>query len=262
MSNFDELVRIMKTLRSPSGCPWDLKQTHSSLVPYLLEETYEVIEAIEDNQADKMAEELGDLLLQIVFHAQIASENDRFDIEDVSDSISKKLIHRHPHIFKDKQDLSPEEVTQNWEQLKLAEKKGERKSALDGIPKVLPAILKAFRLQQKASRFGFDWEKPDQVYEKIEEEMGELSEALQQTDQEKIQEEIGDLLFSVVNLARFLEIDPEGALARTNKKFMDRFLYVEKKLAEQGRSLSDSDLAEMDALWNESKNLIKKESKL
>ena len=260
MSNFDELVRIMKTLRSPSGCPWDLKQTHSSLVPYLLEETYEVIEAIEDNQADRMAEELGDLLLQIVFHAQVASEDGRFDIEDVAASINKKLIHRHPHIFKQKQDLSPEEVTQNWEQLKLAEKKGHRKSALDGIPKVLPALLKAFRLQQKASRFGFDWENSEQVYEKVGEEMEELKEALDASDHDQIEEEIGDLLFSVVNLARFLEIDPESALARTNKKFLDRFLYVEKKLAEQGRSLSDSDLAEMDALWDESKSLMKKES--
>jgi tetrapyrrole methylase family protein/MazG family protein len=250
----------MKTLRSPSGCPWDLKQTHSSLVPYLLEETYEVIEAIEDNQADRMAEELGDLLLQIVFHAQVASEDGRFDIEDVAASINKKLIHRHPHIFKQKQDLSPEEVTQNWEQLKLAEKKGHRKSALDGIPKVLPALLKAFRLQQKASRFGFDWENSEQVYEKVGEEMEELKEALDASDHDQIEEEIGDLLFSVVNLARFLEIDPESALARTNKKFLDRFLYVEKKLAEQGRSLSDSDLAEMDALWDESKSLMKKES--
>jgi MazG family protein len=225
-----------------------------------LEETYEVIEAIEDNQADRMAEELGDLLLQIVFHAQVASECGRFDIEDVAASINKKLIHRHPHIFKQKQDLSPEEVTQNWEQLKLAEKKGHRKSALDGIPKVLPALLKAFRLQQKASRFGFDWENSEQVYEKVGEEMEELKEALDASDHDQIEEEIGDLLFSVVNLARFLEIDPESALARTNKKFMDRFLYVEKKLAEQGRSLSDSDLAEMDALWDESKSLMKKES--
>jgi tetrapyrrole methylase family protein/MazG family protein len=253
MSEFEELIEIMRRLRASEGCPWDLKQNHKTLIPYLLEETYEVIDSIEDNDMDKLSEELGDLLLQIVFHSQIASEAGDFDITDVIASINAKLIHRHPHIFKNKKKLTPDQVTQNWEQLKLAEKNNSGKSALSGVPKTAPALLKAFRLQQKAARFGFDWDKVEDIFEKTKEEMAELKAAVESRAEDKIEEEIGDLLFSVVNIARFLNIDPEGALNRMNRKFIRRFQYVEKKLAENGKKLSDSDLEEMDSFWNESK---------
>jgi MazG family protein len=255
MSDFEDLVKIMKTLRSPNGCPWDLKQSHKTLIPYLLEETYEVIESIEDNEPSKIKEELGDLLLQIVFHSQIASESGDFEVNDVIKSISDKLINRHPHIFKNKESLTPEQVTHNWEQIKLAEKNGNGESALSGVPKVSPALLKAYRLQQKAARFGFDWSKWEDVYDKASEEMLELKQAIESNNNDNIEEEIGDLLFSVVNLARFMNIDPESALNRMNKKFISRFQYVEKKLAEQGRTLNDSNLEEMDSLWNEAKKV-------
>jgi len=252
MSNFERLIEIMTILRAPDGCPWDIKQTHRTLIPYLLEESYEVIDSIEDNNTGKLTEELGDVLLQVVFHAQIGADNNEFDINDVISAICDKLVKRHPHIFKEKKDLTPEEVTQNWEKIKLAEKdKGE--SALSGIPHTAPALLKAYRLQQKAARFGFDWKKWQDVYSKIQEEMTELKAAIEHNSSDNIEEEIGDLLFSVVNLARFLEIDPETALNRMNKKFIRRFEYVEQKLGENGKNLNDSNLAEMDALWNEAK---------
>ena len=253
MSNFERLIEIMKTLRAPDGCPWDIEQSHKSLIPYLLEESYEVIDSIEDNEADKLKEELGDLLLQIVFHAQIASEDNQFDVEDVIASICDKLIKRHPHIFKEKKNITSDQVTQNWEKIKLDEKvKGE--SALSGIPRTAPALLKAFRLQQKAARFGFDWEKWQDVYAKTQEEMAEVKSAIDNNSKDDIEDEIGDLLFSVVNLARFMGLDPETALNRTNRKFIQRFHYVEQKLSESGKTLNDSNLAEMDALWNEAKS--------
>lgn len=253
MSNFERLIEIMRILRAPDGCPWDIKQTHQSLIPYLLEESYEVVDSIEDNNPEKMKEELGDLLLHVVFHAQIASDENEFKIEDVIQSICDKLVKRHPHIFKEKKDITSEQVTQNWEKIKLAEKdKGE--SALSGIPRTAPALLKAFRLQQKAARFGFDWEKWQDVFAKAQEEMAELKSAIEQNSKDNIEEEVGDLLFSVVNLARWLDIDPESALNRMNKKFIQRFEYVERKLGETGKSLNDSSLAEMDALWNEAKS--------
>ncbi|HER00649.1 MAG TPA: nucleoside triphosphate pyrophosphohydrolase [candidate division Zixibacteria bacterium] len=253
MSEFERLVGIMRKLRAPDGCPWDRKQNHKSLIPYLLEETYEVIDSIEDGDMNKLREELGDLLLQIVFHSQMASEEGSFNIEDVARSISEKLINRHPHIFKQKAELTPDEVTHNWEQIKLREKEDKSESALSGIPRTAPALLRAFRLQQKAARFGFDWEKWQDVLVKAEEEIRELQEAIESSSTEKIEEEIGDLLFAVVNLARFFEIDPETALNHMNKKFIDRFRYVEKKLAQNGKSLNDSNLEEMDSFWNEAK---------
>jgi tetrapyrrole methylase family protein/MazG family protein len=253
MSEFERLVKIMRKLRAPDGCPWDREQTHKSLIPYMLEETYEVIDSIEDNDMEKLREELGDLLLQIVFHSQMASEKESFNVEDVARSISEKLINRHPHIFKEKAELTPDEVTQNWEQIKLKEKTDKSESALSGIPRTAPALLRAFRLQQKAARFGFDWEKWEDVLDKTEEEIAELKVAIESDSADKIEEEIGDLLFSVVNLARFLKVDPETALNRMNKKFIERFQYVEKKLAKNGKSLNDSNLEEMDSFWNEAK---------
>ncbi len=253
MSNFERLVEIMKKLRAPGGCPWDREQDHQSLKPYLVEETYEVIDSIEDNDMVQLREELGDLLLHVVFHAQIADENGDFNIDDVAASISEKLINRHPHIFKQKKDLTPDEVTRNWEKIKLVEKKDSGESALSGVPRTAPALLKAFRLQQKAARFGFDWEKWQDVLAKSEEEIAELKKAIESAESNNIEEEIGDLLFSVVNLARFFSIDPETALNRMNKKFIERFQYVEKKLAENGKSLKDSNLEEMDSFWNEAK---------
>jgi tetrapyrrole methylase family protein/MazG family protein len=253
MSEFERLVEIMRKLRAPEGCPWDREQTHKSLIPYMLEETYEVIDSIEDSDMKKLREELGDLLLQIVFHSQMASEEGDFNIEDVAKSISDKLINRHPHIFKQKADLTPDEVTHNWEQIKLREKEDKSESALSGIPRTAPALLRAFRLQQKAARFGFDWEKWQDVLEKAEEEIRELKEAIETNSSAKIEEEIGDLLFAVVNLSRFLGVDPETALNHMNKKFIERFRYVEKKLAESGKSLNDSNLEEMDSFWNEAK---------
>ncbi len=254
MSNFERLIEIMKKLRAPEGCPWDREQSHQTLIPYLLEETYEVIDSIEDNDMAELKEELGDLLLHVVFHAQIANENGDFDIEDVAGIICEKLINRHPHIFKQKKDLTPDQVTQNWEKIKLVEKKDTHESALSGIPRTAPALLKAFRLQQKAARFGFDWEKWQDVLAKSEEEISELMKAIESGNEAQIEEEIGDLLFSVVNLARFLKVDPETALNRMNKKFIERFHYVEKKLAEKGKTLNDSNLEEMDSFWNEAKH--------
>jgi len=254
MAEFKELVEIMRRLRGPDGCPWDREQTHRSLIPYLLEEVYEVIDSIESNNPQQLREELGDLLLHVVFHCQIAAEQEFFAVEDTISAITTKLIQRHPHIFSQKKDLTPEEVTQNWEKIKLREKHGSGESALSGIPRTAPALLKAFRLQQKAARFGFDWERWQDVLRKTEEEIGELKKAIEQETAEKIEEEIGDLLFAVVNLARFVKVDPETALNRMNRKFMERFQYIERKLAERGKNLNDSNLEEMDALWNEAKN--------
>ena len=259
MSSFYSLVDIMKTLRGPNGCPWDKIQTHKSLIPYLLEETYEVIETIEENDFEKLKEELGDLLLQIVFHAEIASQNGEFDIDDVSEAITRKLIRRHPHVFQKKTDLSPDEVTVNWEHIKLEKdkpKQGERNSVLSGVPKNLPALLRAYRVQEKAAQFGFDWEKTEDIIVKLDEETLELKTELANGNDAGIEEELGDLLFTVVNVARFLKIDPEGALNRITNKFKRRFEYIEERLAESNRTVADADLTEMDKLWDESKKKV------
>lgn len=256
MSRFYELVDIMKRLRAPDGCRWDREQTHKSLIPYLLEETYEVIERIEESDPEKLKEELGDLLLHVVFHAQIASDEGEFDIDDVSKAISDKLIRRHPHVFEKKADLTPDQVTVNWEHIKLEKdepREGERNSVLSGVPKSLPALLRAYRVQEKAARFGFDWEKVDDIVLKLDEEMAELKTELRVEDEDAIVEELGDLLFTVVNIARFLKIDPERALNRITNKFKTRFEYIESRLAESGRSVADATLAEMDKFWEESK---------
>jgi tetrapyrrole methylase family protein/MazG family protein len=253
-NQFNRLIDIMATLRGPDGCPWDKAQNHKSLKPYLLEEAYEVLEAIDSDDPADLAEELGDLLLQIVFHARMASESGAFDIDDVCRKISDKLVERHPHIFADKADLTPSQVLDRWEAIK--QKTNGKRSMLQGVPKTLPALLKAYRIQEKVRRVGFDWAKPEEVMAKIKEEVAEFEQAFADKDKELLQSELGDLLFSLVNLSRHLGLRAEDALDDTNKKFIARFQYIEKKLAEIGKTPADSTLAEMDELWEEAKKAI------
>jgi XTP/dITP diphosphohydrolase len=247
---FERLLNIMDDLREK--CPWDKKQTLQSLRHLTIEETYELGDAILDNNLEEVKKELGDLLLHIVFYAKIGSETNDFDIADVCDEICEKLIHRHPHIYGDVEVANEEEVKQNWEKLKLKEGK---KSVLEGVPKSLPALVKASRIQDKVKAVGFDWEEPQQVWEKVQEELQELQEEVTSGNQDKMEGEFGDVLFSMINYARFLNINPEDALERTNKKFINRFQYLESKATELGKSLMDMTLAEMDVFWNEAKKL-------
>ncbi len=247
---FAELIEIMATLRSPEGCPWDREQTHDSLRQYLLEEAYEALEAL-DNKDDKhLKEELGDLLLQIIFHAQIAEERSAFNLAEIVDGISQKLIRRHPNVFGDVQINSAEEQAVNWEKIKKTEGK---RSTIDGVPKALSALLRAWRIQQKASTVGFDWAEITPVWHKVEEEMAELKEACEGGLSTKIEEEFGDLLFSMVNLSRFLAVNPEDALRGTIEKFCRRFLQVEMHFESKGQNLSDATLEEMDSVWDDIK---------
>lgn len=250
LAAFDRLLTIMDELRE--GCPWDKKQTLQSLRPLTIEETYELGDAILDNDLDEVKKELGDLLLHIVFYAKIGSETHDFDIADVANSISDKLIARHPHIYGDLNVADASEVERNWEKLKLKEGK---KSVLEGVPKGLPALVKASRIQDKVAGVGFDWEEPQQVFEKVQEELNELQHEIAKNDQEKMESEFGDVLFSMINYARFLNVDPESALERTNKKFIKRFQYLESKAATLGKSLADMSLAEMDVFWEEAKKM-------
>jgi len=254
----DPLVNIMARLRGEGGCPWDRKQDHQSLKPYLLEETYEVLEALDEGNAYKICEELGDLLLQIVFHAQIARENQQFDINDVIDGICAKMIRRHPHVFGTVQVKDSDEVLVNWEKIKGQERAGEpHKGLLDSIPIGMPALMRAYKLQKKAARVGFDW--PDYLgsYDKVLEELGELKEAVDTQNQQKMEQEFGDLLFATVNLGRLLGIEPEGALTKTSTKFTKRFKYIEEMAREKGKDISECSLAEMDNWWEEAKELEK-----
>ena len=255
---FDDLVAIMRRLRAPDGCPWDRQQNHRSLLPYLLEETYEVMESIQRRNMADLSEELGDLLLQIVFHAQLAAERDTFKIDDVISGICRKLIARHPHVFDRQRKLSSEQVLGNWEKIKLKESDsdGRKKGVLDGLPKTLPSLLRAYRIQEKTSRFGFDWDRPEDVLDKVEEESDELRRSLRRKRRPEMEHEIGDLLFALVNLSRHLKIDPETALAKTNRRFAKRFQYIERQLAARGRSLTDATLEEMDGLWDEAKRKL------
>ncbi|MDC1539981.1 nucleoside triphosphate pyrophosphohydrolase [Flavobacteriaceae bacterium] len=247
---FDRLLTIMDELREQ--CPWDQKQTMESLRPLTIEETYELGDAILDADLNAVKNELGDLLLHIVFYSKIGSETKDFDISDVSNSICEKLIHRHPHIYSDVKVKDENEVKQNWENLKLKEGKT---SVLEGVPKSLPALVKASRVQEKVAGVGFDWEHPDQVWEKVKEELGELKVEIENKNQDAIEDEFGDLLFSLINYARFLKINPENALERTNKKFIKRFQYLETKAKALQKPLSDMTLAEMDVYWEEAKQL-------
>jgi XTP/dITP diphosphohydrolase len=247
---FNRLLDIMDNLRA--NCPWDKKQTFESLRHLTIEETYELGDAILNNDLQEIKKELGDLLLHIVFYAKIGSETSAFDIADICNDICDKLIHRHPHIYSDVVVADEEEVKQNWEKLKLKEGK---KSVLEGVPKSLPALVKASRIQDKVKGVGFDWEEQHQVWDKVQEELQELQDEVAIGNQDKIEAEFGDVLFSMINYARFLKVNPEDALERTNKKFIKRFMYLESKASELGKSLMDMTLAEMDVFWNEAKKL-------
>ncbi|MFH1862523.1 MAG: nucleoside triphosphate pyrophosphohydrolase [bacterium] len=247
---FRELVSILEKLRSPTGCPWDRQQTFKSLRPYLLEETYEILDAIDNEQFARLREELGDLIMHIVFQAQIARELGLFDIDEVLRAISAKLIRRHPHVFGNAEAKDAQQVVENWEKIKLDE---SGKRLLSGVPCSLPALLRAFRVQEKAAGVGFDWANDREVLAKISEEIKELRAAKRANDQEKTFEEFGDLLFSMVNLARFWGVTPEDALRNTTEKFIRRFKYIEDSLKQQGRDVRQATLAEMDALWDEAK---------
>src|SRR6202142_1064038 len=252
MDNFQKLVDIMALLRSENGCPWDKVQTHASIKPYLIEETYEVVEAIDENDPAKMKEELGDLLLQVVFHAQMAKEHGEFDINDVIEKISDKMVSRHPHVFGDAKFETPEEVTRQWQDRKKEEGK-LRDSALEGVPKELPSLLRAHRLQSRGAKVGFDWAKVEDVFGKLDEELNEFKEALEKKDKKEIEDELGDIFFVLVNISRFVGVNAEEALRKTISKFISRFRYIEMKAAEEGRQLSDMTLEDMDALWDEAK---------
>jgi tetrapyrrole methylase family protein / MazG family protein len=245
-------AEIVAALRAPGGCPWDRKQTHESLRPYLIEETYEALDAIDSGDPAHIREEMGDVLLQVYLHAEIARERGEFSIDDVAQSIIDKIVLRHPHVFGDATVKDAGQVVERWEQIKKQEKP-QRESVLDGVPNHLPALLKAYRIQQKVSRVGFDWEKIGDVADKLDEEVGELKEALAAGDREHIIEEAGDMLFSITNLLRFMEINPEEALAKTIAKFTARFKYIEKRAAESGRNLEHMTTEEMEKLWQEAK---------
>lgn len=252
-SGFEELLAIMRRLRGPGGCPWDAEQTHESLTRYLLEETYEVIEAIDMKSPEMLKEELGDLLLQPVFHSAIAEEAGAFTMTDVIQTLCDKLVRRHPHVFGDMVIRDSNAQIENWEQIKKEEKGEERRSALSGVPPHLPALLKAQKITEKASRVGFDWEHVDQVVAKVMEELHEFEEAMTERDNDRMEAELGDLLFAIVNLGRFLSINPEEALRKTITRFQQRFQYVEDELHGQGRRMNEATLAEMDVLWEEAK---------
>ena len=251
MSKFEKLQEIVKKLRAPDGCDWDKEQTHESLTPYLLEEVYEVIEAIENKDFNLLKEELGDLLLHVIFQADLAEENNKFNIQDSLDSINNKLISRHPHIFKSKNDQSWGKG--NWELQKQKEKK--RDSILDGVPASLPALLKARRIQEKASGVGFDWNNVDRVIEKVDEEITELKEAIVNND--GIEEELGDVLFTIVNVSRHLNINPEQSLKKSINKFIGRFKLIEKDLKSKKINMKDLSLDELDIIWEKNKNNYK-----
>ena len=254
MKEMDRLVKIMETLRAPGGCPWDAEQDHKSLVASLIEETYELAEAIGQDDGPAMAEELGDLLLQVVFHSIIGKEEGRFCLSDVIDQLCQKLVYRHPHVFGDVRVADASEVTRNWDRLKNGEKgKSQRITISDGIPKQLPALLYAHKLQTRAGRAGFDWPDAPSVMEKIREETDELQNALDAGDPDAAADEIGDLIFSAVNLARKMGIDPEAAVRRVNDRFANRFRRIEQAAAEKGLSVSDMPMTEKERIWQQAK---------
>lgn len=248
---FENLWAIMKRLRQE--CPWDKEQTHDSIKAATLEETYEMIEAIDLKDYNELKAELGDLLLHIVFHSAIAEESKTFSIDDVIDSITDKLIRRHPHIFSDTKVKDTKEILKNWEEIKLSE---GRDSVLEGVPKNLPSLARAYRLQEKASKVGFDWEKKEDVWKKVIEEIEEMHEMEKAGNQDEFEKEMGDVFFALTNYARFLGVNPENALRLTNEKFIARFSYIEKRIKESGKTVSGSTLAEMDKFWDESKKFI------
>lgn len=277
-TRFTKVVEIMAALRAVNGCPWDRKQTHDSLKPYLLEEAYEVLETIDQRDTEQLREELGDVLLQVIFHSQIAAENKSFTIDDVLETLAGKLIRRHPHVFGTSDPstdvTNSDQVLRQWEDIKRAEREaaGSKQSAIDGVPKVLPALLRAYQIQARAARVGFDWPHNagglQQVLAKVTEEINELREALtrsgvsaqtasaQSDSQGHVEAELGDILFSLVNLARFIKVNPEDALRRSTNRFTDRFHLVEAGAAQRGKTLTEMTLAEMDELWNDAKRRL------
>jgi len=250
-SKFNEFVKIVERLRKE--CPWDKEQTNDSIKAATIEEAYEVVEAIDNKDYDELRKELGDLLLHVVFHTVIAEESNYFKINDVIESIQEKLIRRHPHVFGDKAVSDAEEVKTNWEEIKLSE---GRVNLLDGMPPLLPALQRAHRIQEKVSKVGFDWERKEDVWKKVVEEIEEMHRSEMEGSRDELEGEIGDVIFALVNYARFLRVNPENALRKTNNKFIKRFGYVEGKITESGRKLSESTLEEMDKFWEESKNII------
>jgi tetrapyrrole methylase family protein / MazG family protein len=259
-ADIQKLIDLVDRLRGENGCPWDREQTRETLKPMLIEEAFEVLEALDSTSPAELKEELGDLLFQIVFHAQISREKEQFQLADIVDRLHEKMVRRHPHVFGDADLKTSQDILRNWEDIKAAEKGIESsakpqsgKSLLDGIPEKLPALHKAYQMTAKAARVGFDWPRVEDILQKLDEESGELLEAYRKGDKELMAEEIGDLLFVVVNIARFLEIDPETALRRSNSKFNSRFRHVESEIKRQGREMRNATLAEMDALWDEAK---------
>lgn len=251
---FIRFLEVLDTLRAK--CPWDAKQTNESLRANTIEEVYELTDAILENDINNIKKELGDVLLHIGFYAKIASEKNQFDIADVCNALTDKLIFRHPHIYGNVSAESPEEVSKNWEQIKLKEK-GGNKTVLSGVPNSLPSIIKANRIQEKAANVGFDWEEPQQVWDKVKEEISEVEEEIKNGSNNKLEDEFGDLLFAVINAARLYGVNPENALEKTNRKFIHRFNYLETKAKEMGKSLKEMSLSEMDNIWNEAKSLEK-----
>jgi len=255
-SSFTELVEVMARLRAPNGCPWDREQTHATLKPYFIEETYEALEAIDIGDDDELCKELGDVLLQVVFHAQIATEENRFDIEEVARAIVDKLIRRHPHVFADVDVDGSEQVLQNWEQIKKQERQEQGEatpSLLDGIPKQLPALMRAQRMQARVSHQGFDWDQIAGPLDKVEEEFAELRQAWASGETPAIEDEFGDLLFALVNTGRFLNVDPEQTLRQSTEKFERRFRALEEAVRRSGREISALSLQELDTIWDEIK---------
>jgi len=253
--DFQKLTEIVDRLMGEDGCPWDRVQTRETLKPYLVEECYETLEALDTNEPEKIKDELGDLMYQILFHSKISEQNNEFGIRDVVNAISEKMIRRHPHVFDKANANTPDQVVDQWEEIKKTEKNnGQRESALSGIPPHLPALARSQKLQKKAAKCGFDWQKIDDVFLKLDEEIGEFKQALLSEDSDSASEELGDILFVLVNIAKFKKIDAEEALRKTNRKFISRFQYIERQAVKQGRDIKDLSLNEMEAFWQEAKN--------
>ncbi len=247
---FEDLVAVIKKLRSEDGCAWDMEQTHESIERNLIEEAYEVIDAIKTKDMGSLREELGDVLMQVVFHSQIAKDNGRFDISDVISQVTAKLISRHPHVFADSKADTPEKVIEQWDKIKIVEKgNNNHTDNLTNVPRYFPALMRAYKVQHRAAKAGFDWDDIEDVYEKVAEELEEL-----RNERDNVADELGDLLFAVVNLARFLDVDPEIALNRTTERFIKRFSHVERRAEEKGKKLEEMELKEMDVFWEEAKN--------
>lgn len=253
---FKELIKIVEKLRSPGGCPWDREQTRESLKPFLVEELYEFLDAIDENNTESIKEELGDLLFQVVLHCQLSKEEGLFDVNDVINGITEKMVRRHPHVFGDKKLKTSEDVRLSWEEHKEKEGKGYE-SVIDGVPKTLPALWRSHKLQMKASKVGFDWEKVEDVFKKLDEEISEFKRALNKKDYKDVEDELGDIFFVLVRISNFVGVNPEVALRKTISKFIHRFRHIEEEASRQDKKLSDMTLEDMDILWNKAKKEYK-----